>query len=226
MSRALVISILGILLIGGIAFINGSFDELIPVNNKTELQTVAHVNKPATQQDVLEKLEQKIEKEKEQDKRVDSNTQVTKSSIGSNLNKSAKTEKPDELTWMSINQVIASENQEGKKYLIDLYTEESVWCKLMDKNTFTDPALKAYLNENFHVVKFNAEQKEKIEFKGKEYKWKPEGRKGVNELAEEMLDGRLSYPTLVYLDKDLNKIKVSPGYKKPDQLLIELQSLN
>jgi thioredoxin-related protein len=43
----------------------------------------------------------------------------------------------------------------------------------MDKKTFTDPALIKYLNENFHVVKFNAEQKEPVSFRGKTYNWSP-----------------------------------------------------
>jgi len=40
-----------------------------------------------------------------------------------------------------------------------------------------------------------------------------------------MLNGRLGYPSMVYLDENLNKIRVSPGYKKPDQLLAELRGL-
>jgi thioredoxin-related protein len=83
----------------------------------------------------------------------------------------------------------------------------------MDKKTFTDPELIKYLNENFHVVKFNAEQKETLSFRGQTYNWQSSGRNGVNMLALELLQGRLSYPTLVYLNENLEPIRVSPGYK-------------
>ena len=94
----------------------------------------------------------------------------------------------------------------------------------MDKKTFTDPEVKEVLKD-FHVVKFNAEQKDPIVFKGKEYKWVPSGRRGVNMLAVELLNGRLGYPTMVYLDEDLNKIRASAGYKTPEKLLAELSAL-
>jgi len=51
------------------------------------------------------------------------------------------------------------------------------------------------------------------------------GRKGVNKLAVELLGSRMSYPTIVYLDKDMNKLKSSPGYKDPIKLMQELKTL-
>ena len=130
-----------------------------------------------------------------------------------------------ELNWLSITDIEKIDNPEGKKFLVDMYTDWCGWCKVMDKKTFTDESIKKYLNENYYVVKFNAEQKEAITFKGKEYKWVKRGRKGTNELAIEMMGGRMSYPTMVYLDKDLNVIKALPGYKKPDQLIAELKQM-
>lgn len=113
-----------------------------------------------------------------------------------------------------------------KKFLVDVYTDWCGWCKVMDKKTFTDPTLIKYLNENFHVVKFNAEQKDIVKYRGKEYKWEPMGgRNGINTLGVELLQGRLSYPTLVYLNEKLEPITISPGYKDPGQLMSELQAL-
>ncbi len=129
------------------------------------------------------------------------------------------------MKWMTIEEAAGKTNKEKKKYLVDVYTDWCGWCKVMDKKTFTDPTVKAYLKDNFHIIKFNAEQKEAIQFKGKTYEWMPAGRRGVNKLAVELLGSRLSYPTLVYLDENMNKIRSSPGYKKPDQLMAELKSI-
>ena len=79
------------------------------------------------------------------------------------------------------------------------------------------------MNENFYPVKFDAEQKEAITVKGKTYEWVNGGRRGVNTLAYALLNGRLSYPSVVYLTENLESIRVSPGYKTPDQILPELQ---
>jgi thioredoxin-related protein len=130
-----------------------------------------------------------------------------------------------ELNWISLEEAQAINNSEGRMFLVDVYTEWCGWCKVMDKKTFTDEEVKAYLGKNFYVIKFDAEQKEKIVFKGKEYEWTPSGRKGVNMLAVELLNGRLGYPSLVFLDENLNKIEVIPGYKTPEQLMPILKKM-
>ncbi|NNE26476.1 MAG: DUF255 domain-containing protein [Saprospiraceae bacterium] len=134
--------------------------------------------------------------------------------------------KTGDLQWLTFEQAANMKNKGSKKYLVDVYTDWCGWCKVMDKKTFTDPEVQKYLDENFHVIKFNAEQKEAIDFKGKKYEWLPAGRRGVNMLAMELLGSRLSYPTLVYLDENMNKIKSSPGFKKPDQLMSELRVIS
>lgn len=130
------------------------------------------------------------------------------------------------LVWNSIDDLEKIAAKGDKKVMIDMYTSWCGWCKVMDKKTFTDPEVIRYLNDNFHVIKFNAEQKQPVNFQGKTYEWVNAGRKGVNMLAHEMLNGRLGYPSMVYLDENLNKIKVSPGYKTPDKLLAELKGLD
>ena len=133
--------------------------------------------------------------------------------------------KAGDLEWLHIEDAGKLDNKEGKKFLVDIYTDWCGWCKVMDKQTFSDPAIQAYLNDNFHVIKFNAEQKESIEFRGEKYDLIKSGRNGVNALAVKLLGQRLSYPTIVYLDEDLNKITAVPGFKKPDQLMQTLKMI-
>ena len=133
--------------------------------------------------------------------------------------------KKEKVNWISLSQLNELYSKNPKPILLDVYTDWCGWCKVMDKKTFTDPALIKYLNENFHVVKFNAEQKEPVTYKGKTYNWEPMGRNGINTLGLELLQNRMSYPSLVYLNEKLEPITVSPGYKEPAQLMAELQSL-
>lgn len=132
---------------------------------------------------------------------------------------------PEGLNWYTMEDLEKMKNVKGKKVLVDMYTSWCGWCKVMDKKTFTDPKIIEHLNKNFVLVKFNAEQKEPITFKGRTYEWIGGGRKGVNTLAVKLMSGRLSYPTLVYLDDNFEVITASPGYKTPEQLIGELEIL-
>ncbi len=130
------------------------------------------------------------------------------------------------LTWLSIDEAAGLKNTDNKLYFVDVYTSWCKWCKVMDQQTFTDPEVIKFLDEQFHVIKFNAEQTDIVNWNGTEYIYKPGGRRGVHGLAPALLKGRLSYPSFAVLDKDRNPIKVIVGFKKPDQLLRELKGLS
>lgn len=129
------------------------------------------------------------------------------------------------LTWLSIDEASNLKNLEGKYYFVDIYTSWCKWCKVMDQQTFTDSSVIEHLDDQFHVVKFNAEQTDIVNWNGKEFIYKAGGRRGIHTLAIELLNGRLSYPSFAILDKDRNPIKIIVGFKKPDQLLRELNNL-
>ena len=57
------------------------------------------------------------------------------------------------LDWMSIDEFDKLDMTGKKGVLVDVYTDWCGWCKVMDKQTFTDPEIQKALNENFHVVK-------------------------------------------------------------------------
>ena len=127
------------------------------------------------------------------------------------------------LEWMTIDQLSKIPLSGSKLYVIDIYTTWCGWCKIMDKKTFSDPSVQSFLFDNFHLIKFDAEREAPVLYKGKEYVYKPGGRRGNNELALELLNGKMTYPSLVYLDQELNVIKVTSGYKNPHEMLQELE---
>lgn len=151
-----------------------------------------------------------------------------KSAVNDNVNTSNKQQKEEvkqasELEWLGIDALDKLEIGDKKGILIDVYTDWCGYCKIMDKHTFTDPEVMAYLSKNYHLIKFNAEQKEPIEFEGRNYQWKAGGRKGYNTLARDMLEGQMSYPSIVYYNENKIKIIAVPGYKKPAQLLNDIE---
>ncbi len=129
--------------------------------------------------------------------------------------------KAQEVNWLSWNEAVALSMTDSspKKLFIDVYTDWCGWCKKMDKDTFQNAEVAAYMNENFYMVKLDGEGKEPIEFRGKTYKYVPSGRRGYHELAAALLQGRLSYPTVVFMDEELNILSPVPGYQKPEPFL-------
>ena len=127
------------------------------------------------------------------------------------------------LLWSTIENGLNPDSLGSKMTLIDVYTEWCSWCKIMDKKTFSDPEVQKYLQKNFNLVKFDAESRERIGFNGKTYTYKAAGKKGMHLLAAELLDGQMSYPTLVFIDENMDKVRVVRGYKNPTELLQELE---
>ena len=123
--------------------------------------------------------------------------------------------------WMTWEEAVqkASTEASPKKMFIDVYTDWCGWCKKMDKDTFQNAEVAAYMSENFYMVKLDAEQKEPIEFKGKTYNFVATGRRGYHELAAALLQGRMSYPTVIFLDEEIKMLSPVPGYQKPDAFL-------
>ncbi len=126
-----------------------------------------------------------------------------------------------DIQWLSWEEAVALTQNEGntKKVFVDVYTDWCGWCKKMDKDTFQNPEVAQYMQENFYMVKFDAEGKAPIEFDGRTFKYVPSGRKGYHELAAALLQNRMSYPTVVFLDKDLKMLSPVPGYQKAKPFL-------
>lgn len=124
---------------------------------------------------------------------------------------------PVKVQWMSIEEAIERSANEPKKIIVDVYTSWCKWCDKMEEITFSDPKIAQYINENFYPVKFDAENTQEIQFKDKTYGFSKNGKRGYHDLARELMGGRLSFPTVVFLDEDHNLIQCVVGFKTPVQ---------
>jgi len=133
------------------------------------------------------------------------------------INLSYGQEKEQQINWISWEEAAEQMEVTPKKIILDVYTSWCVWCKRMDESTFQNEQIAAYINEHFYPVRLDAEYREDIKFKGKNYKFIRSGRSGYHELAAELLNGRLSFPTIVFMDDQLNVIQSIAGYKTSAQ---------
>ncbi len=133
---------------------------------------------------------------------------------------------PSAIKWVSLAEAQANVKKAPKPIMIDVYTHWCGPCKMLASKTFTDPKLAEYVNKNFYAVKFDAESGEEVTFNGKTYKnptFNPAmktGRNGTHELTQAIgsVEGRIAYPTVVYMNENLEIIAPVQGYMTPEQI--------
>jgi thioredoxin-related protein len=120
----------------------------------------------------------------------------------------------DAKPWVSFNEGMARAAKEKKQVVIDFYTSWCRWCKVMDRETFSDPDVKKYLAEHFVAIRVDAEDKtQKLSYQGEEYSPFSLGRRfGVR-----------GFPSLAYLDREGELVTVVPGFVPAKTFLPFLQ---
>jgi thioredoxin-related protein len=132
-----------------------------------------------------------------------------------------KTKDSTKMPWASLGDIEGLVKSNPKKIVVDVYTDWCGPCKMMDRNTFSNPEIISLMGDNFYPVKFNAEGPNPITYLGKEYtnpKHVPNkrGRNSRHQLAN--LFPVRGYPSLVVLDEQFKIINTITGYRTPEQL--------
>lgn len=123
--------------------------------------------------------------------------------------------------WLSLQEAAEKLKTAKRPVLIDLYTDWCGWCKVMDKKTYANKNVSAYLADKFYPVKVNAESRQAIQWSGKSFAFNAQYR--TNEFAIYLTRGQLSYPTTVIIPADGSEPQAIPGYLEPRDFEIILR---
>ena len=122
----------------------------------------------------------------------------------------------DKINWLSVADLQTAYAKSPRPILIDVYTHWCGWCKVMDKDTYSNDKVADYINQNYYAVRFDAESRETVNWLGRQFSYNPSYK--VNEFSLFITNGQESYPTTVLL-ADINA-QPAPlsGYLKPSEL--------
>ena len=125
-------------------------------------------------------------------------------------------DKEGEIQWVTLDELQELNEKEPRKIFIDIYATWCGPCKLMDKKTFTDPAIVEYVNENYYAVKLNGE-----------------GKKQVSIFGKTMTEAELAYafqirgyPSTVFMTEELQPYQPVAGYIPAKEFLQMLKQFN
>ena len=124
----------------------------------------------------------------------------------------------ERIKWYTFEEAVERAADNPRKILIDIYTDWCGFCKRMDAETFNNPGVARYINRNYYPVKFNSETRDTIYFQGHMFINEGEGRRSAHQLSIALLQGQMSYPSVVYLNEELELLTSVPGFMTPERI--------
>lgn len=131
------------------------------------------------------------------------------------------------INWVTIDEALELQKKKPKKIMMDVYTNWCGPCKMLDKKTFHNKDVVAYVNKHYYAVKFNGEGDESITYKTKAFSnpnYNPANKNRRNSAHEFTRYLNVNaYPTIVFFDEKGDVISPIRGYQKPQQIELYLK---
>ncbi|MDF9795448.1 thioredoxin-related protein [Catalinimonas alkaloidigena] len=128
----------------------------------------------------------------------------------------------------SFQQLDSLQQIEERPVLVFIHTDWCRYCQNMKHTTFQDETVRARLESAFYFISLDAESKQDIMLQGQAFQYRPTGNgTGQHELAQLLgnVEGKLSFPTLCFLNADYEIIYQRVGFVSAKQLRALLKIL-
>ena len=133
-----------------------------------------------------------------------------------------------QLRSVSFEEIDSLQGIEKRKTIVFIQTDWCSFCHAMKNTTFKNEEIIKELNNAFHFVDFNAEEKRTVVFNKTTFQFKPTGNNsGTHELAIALgtINKQLNFPVLCVLNSENEIIFQHSGYLKPKELKLILAKL-
>ena len=113
------------------------------------------------------------------------------------------------IVWNKYDDALKLAAKSKKPIMVDFYTDWCGWCKRLDKDTYGNEKVMEYLNQQYVVIKLNAESTSKVNYQDKSY----------TEASLAQAFGATGYPTIVFFDSKGEPINSLGGYLNAEKFL-------
>lgn len=141
---------------------------------------------------------------------------VFSATTSTGLENSDKKTGSKKVEWHTFDKGVDRAMKENKLLFVDFYTDWCHWCKVMDKETFSNKQVVDFARDNVIMAKINAETSDKFAYKDANYS----GR----QLSQ--MFGIRGFPTAVFLDAHGELITTVSGYIPADRFTLILKYLS
>ena len=120
------------------------------------------------------------------------------------------------VNWVTFDEAYILCKKNPRPIMIDVYTTWCGPCKMMSAQTFNNPEIAAYINNKFYAVKFDAESKDSVKFDKYVFvSTDVTNPKAPHQFAASILDNHLAYPSIVFLNNQIQRLDVLKGFMPP-----------
>ncbi len=117
------------------------------------------------------------------------------------------------VNWISFEEAYLKCKKNPRPIMVDVYTTWCGPCKMMSAQTFNHPQIAKYINDNFYAVKFDAETKDSVKFDKYTFVSSDiSNPKAPHQFAASILDNQLAYPSVVFLNNQIQRLDIIKGF--------------
>lgn len=121
----------------------------------------------------------------------------------------------NKVRWLGWDKADEKINKADRKFMVYVYFDGCKWCRYMEDNTYAVDHLAKFVNQNFYAFRLNALMTDEIKIADKSYKSSKVGKYEFQDLAIELLDGNMSFPTVLFMNEKFKKIAGFDSYIEP-----------